>query len=163
MVSSFSLNNITWSCKDHLSVILGKSSLYTFILHVSQETELGVSTVVLLRRWSWEGYLLVTLGEDAACSLFRSPVRECWANMIILLGTWSWNGRLLSHEIMERDQAQSPLRSSQGRSLWGGMLLKWQILDNFLFMGVWQSWKDWFWSFHIGRVWWFWKTDSESY
>ena len=46
----------------------------------SLETELSVNTVVLLRRWSWKGHLLVTLGKllYAYCSGLTGDRTSSW-------------------------------------------------------------------------------------
>ena len=65
------------------------------IIQVSQETDLEVSMIVLLKRLSWKGYLSVTLKRCLSmviAQVFQEI--ELWVDMIVLLERWSCKGHL---------------------------------------------------------------------
>ena len=80
-----------WSWKGCWFVMLGKTLLCTFIVHISKETELQFGTMALNRLYQWKGLLLGTLGKTQLSTVFVQVFweTELWVDVILLLG-WSW-------------------------------------------------------------------------
>ena len=82
----------------------GKTLLCTFIVQVSLEMAHQVSTIVLLWRWSWKGYLFVTLRKTLLHIHYSGlwGYRALHIDIIGLLRGWCWSGSPLSHDIAGR-------------------------------------------------------------
>ena len=88
-------------CGSHICVILwveawfgiqikNAKKSYTFIVHVSLETEVQwVNMIVLLKRWSWKGFLSLTLGKTLHIHSSGLP-GDRFFEQKVLLGRWSW-------------------------------------------------------------------------
>ena len=99
------------------------------------ETEHWVDTIVLLKKYSWKGFSLVTLGKTQLCMFIVqvSQETELWVAKILLLERWSCKGHS-SVPLGRLCSAHSLFRSfRRSSSCWHSsftlkMVLKWSFI-----------------------------------
>ena len=69
------------------------SVLYVHCYTLPGDRAHWANMIVWLRRWSWKGHLLVTLGKRLCIFIIQvfQETRALWGNMIVFLERWSWN------------------------------------------------------------------------